>query len=148
MQLHCGERRGLAGYFRRHDAYAPPVFDRLDFVYQPSRDVAADLAYYVDRLGAEVVFTVERFATRVAMLRVSDDGPHLLLAEHLDGDASVLVYRVDDLATARERLPATEPFEFPFGDGLLLSSPAPQRIAVYERTRAERGASLTGRRDF
>jgi hypothetical protein len=59
------------------------VFDRLDFVYQPSRDVAADLAYYVDALDAEVVFTVERFATRVAMLRVSAEGPHLLLAEHL-----------------------------------------------------------------
>jgi hypothetical protein len=124
------------------------VFDRLDFVYQPSRDVGADLTYYVDALGAEVVFTIERFETRVAMLRVSDDGPHLLLAEHLDGDAPVLVYRVDDLAAARERLPAAEPFEFPFGDGLLLSSPTPQRIAVYERTRAERGASLTGRRDF
>jgi catechol 2,3-dioxygenase-like lactoylglutathione lyase family enzyme len=124
------------------------VFDRLDFVYQPSRDVAADLAFYVDRLGAQVVFAVERFATRVAMLRVSDDGPHLLLAEHLDGDAPVLVYRVDDLGAARERLPACEPFEFPFGDGLLLSSPVPQRIAVYERTQAERGASLTGRRDF
>jgi hypothetical protein len=124
------------------------VFDRLDFVYLPSRDVAADLTYYVDVLRAEVVFTVERFGTRVAMVRVSGDGPHLLLAEHLDGDAPVLVFRVDDLAAARERFPAAEPFEFPFGDGLLLISPAPQRIAVYERTQAERGASLTGRRDF
>ena len=34
------------------------------------------------------------------------------------------------------------------GDGLLLISPAPQRIAVYAPTQAERGASLTGRRDF
>ena len=124
------------------------MFDRLDFVYQPSRDVAADLTYYVERLGAEVVFTIERFETRVAMLRVSEDGPHLLLAQHLDGDAPVLVYRVDDLAAARERFPAAEPFEFPFGDGLLLSSPIPQRIAVYETTQAERGASLAGRRDF
>ncbi|MBV9920466.1 MAG: hypothetical protein JOY78_06385, partial [Pseudonocardia sp.] len=69
------------------------MFDRLDFVYQPSRDVATDLRYYVDALGAEVVFTVERFETRVAMLRVSVDGPHVLLAEHLHGDAPVLVYR-------------------------------------------------------
>jgi catechol 2,3-dioxygenase-like lactoylglutathione lyase family enzyme len=129
-------------------AYALRVFDRLDFVYQPSRDVAADLRYYVEVLGAEVVFTVERFATRVAMLRVSGEGPHLLLAEHLEGDAPVLVFRVDDLAAARKRLPDAEPFEFPFGEGLLLSSPTPQRIAVYERTQAERGASLTGRRDF
>ena len=60
----------------------------------------------------------------------------------------MLVYRVDDLVAARERFPAAEPFEFPFGDGLLLSSPVPQRIAVYEATQAERGASLSARRDF
>ena len=124
------------------------MLDRLDFVYLPSRDVAADLAYYVEELGAEVVFTVERFETRVAMLRVSQEGPHVLLAQHLDGEAPVLVYRVDDLAAARQRFPAAEPFEFPFGDGLLLSSPVPQRVAVYEATQAERGAGLTGRRDF
>ncbi|HEY3529165.1 MAG TPA: hypothetical protein VGK78_08435 [Nocardioides sp.] len=41
-----------------------------------------------------------------------------------------------------------EPFEFPFGEGDEPDAPGPQRIAIYELTRADRGASLRGRRDF
>lgn len=33
-----------------------PPFEALDFLYMPSTDVAADLAFYTDRLGARVVF--------------------------------------------------------------------------------------------
>jgi hypothetical protein len=129
------------------------VFERLDFVYLPSRDVAADVAHYVDGLGAELVFTIERFGTRVAMVRLSPEPPALLLAEHLDGDAPVLVHRVDDLDAAiselRERgVGIGERFEMPFGVGVELELPGPQRIAIYELTRPERGAGLAGRRDF
>jgi len=60
---------------------------QLDFVYQPSRDVAADVEYYTGALGAEFVFAVERFGTRVAMVRLTSDAPELLLAEHLEGAA-------------------------------------------------------------
>lgn len=125
------------------------MFSSLDFVYVPSRDVANDVDFYVRQFDGEVVFTVERFGTRVAMLKVANQGPALVLAEHLDGDAPVLVFRVDDLTAAADRLgEAGTPFEFPFGTGLLLSVPTPQRIAVYERTHAARGEGLTGRRDF
>ena len=128
------------------------MFDRLDFIYLPSRDVAADLEYY-DTLGAEVVFAIERFETRVAMVRATADGPRLLLAEHLEGDSSILVFRVDDLAAAigelRERgVEAGAPFEMPYGHGVQLKPPGPQRLAVYEMTRPDRGEGLTGRRDF
>ena len=34
-------------------------FDSLDFLYMPSRDVVADLAFYRDVLGGEVVFAIE-----------------------------------------------------------------------------------------
>jgi hypothetical protein len=37
---------------------APP-FQQLDFLYTPSRDVAADLAYLVEVVGARVVFAIE-----------------------------------------------------------------------------------------
>jgi predicted enzyme related to lactoylglutathione lyase len=123
----------------------------LDFVYLPSRDVAADLAHWT-RVGGEVVFAVERFETRVAMVDLGD-GPGFLLAEHLHGDAPVLVYRVDDLEAevarlAEDGVQVTEPFEFPYGDAVEVLSPGPQRVALYARTRPERGESLRGRRDF
>lgn len=125
----------------------------LDFVYCPSRDAAADLAWWTERLGATPVFAVERFETRVACVEPVTGGPAILFAEHLDGDRPVLLYRVDALEPALEALRARgveagDPFEFPFGDGAELALPGPQRVAVYARTRPDRGESLRGRRDF
>ncbi|HEX4686826.1 MAG TPA: hypothetical protein VH228_08585 [Nocardioides sp.] len=129
-----------------------PVLGSLDFVYYPSPDAAADLAHWTERLGAKPVFAVERFETRVACVEPGD-GPAVLFAEHLEGDRPVLLYRVGDLTAAaaalRERgVEVGESFEFPFGEGALLTSPGPQRLAIYERSRADRGSSLRGRRDF
>ena len=127
------------------------MFGPLDFVYLPSRDVAADLVHWT-RAGGEVVFAIERFGTRVAMLSLGE-GPGFLLAQHLEGDAPVLVYRVDDLAAsvadlAGRGIMVGKRFEFPYGDAVEVPSPPPQRVAVYERNRADRGDSLRGRRDF
>jgi hypothetical protein len=138
---------------RRLLACPARVFERLDFVYLPSRDVAADVEHYADRLGAELVFAIERFGTRVAMLRLSPDPPALLLAQHLHGDQPILVHRVDDLERAIEELATNhveiaERFEIPPGSGAMLTSPGPQRLAIYEVTRPDRLAGLTGRRDF
>jgi hypothetical protein len=129
------------------------VFDELDFIYSPSTDVAAEMAHYVDQLGAELVFAIERFGTRVAMLRLTSEGPSLLLAEHLHGEQPILIYRVADLDAAEAELGgrgvACSPhFGFPDGEGIELDVPGPQRIAVYQRTRPERAASIVGRRDF
>ena len=129
------------------------MFEQLDFIYQPSRDVAADLDYYTSALGASFVFAIERFGTRVDMVRMVPDSPGLLLAEHLAGDQSILIFRVADL-TAAERAIAEkggrvgERFEFPYGVGVQLPMPGPQRMAVYEQTQAARGHSIEGRRDF
>jgi|SRR3954447_6364046 hypothetical protein len=124
----------------------------LDFVYCPTRDAAADLAHWTERLGATPVFAVERFDTRVACVETGK-GPAVLFAEHLAGDRPVLVYRVDDLAAAtadleRHGVEVGDVFEFPFGEGVELANPGPQRAAIYARTRPDRGASLRGRRDF
>ncbi len=129
------------------------MFDRLDFVYQPSRDAAADVAHFTDELGAELVFAIERFETRVAMVRMAAEGPCLLFAEHLEGERPILVFRVDDLEAAIAELEDREAalgsrFEMPYGTGVEIVVPGPQRLAVYEQTRPERGRSLAGRRDF
>ncbi|MEA2638561.1 MAG: hypothetical protein QOE18_1618 [Chloroflexota bacterium] len=129
------------------------MFDRLDFVYLPSRDVAADVTHFRDRLGAELVFAIEAFGTRVAMVRLDLNPPALLLAEHLEGDQPVLVYRVADLDRAIEELRDREVevaarFEIPHGPGAELMNPGPQRVALYQLTRPEAGKRLGGRRDF
>ena len=129
------------------------MFDRLDFVYLPSRDAPADVAHLTEGLGGELVFAVERFGTRVAMVRMVAEGPELLLAEHLEGDRPILVFRVDDLAAEIAALEARDVslgshFEMPYGVGVEVVAPGPQRLAIYERTQPERGRSLAGRRDF
>src|SRR5436305_14608857 len=83
--------------------WAPPV-EALDFLYMPSRDVAADLAFYADRLGARVVFAIEAIGTRVAEVQLSAGGPRLILAGHLAGEAPVLLHRVRSLETTLKEL--------------------------------------------
>jgi hypothetical protein len=129
------------------------MFDRLDFVYLPSRDVAADVMHFSHRLGAELVFAIEAFSTRVAMVRLDRHPPALLLAEHLEGDQPVLVYRVGDLELAIEELRERGVelgmrFEIPHGPGAELRSPGPQRVALYQLTRPGADQRLAGRRDF
>jgi hypothetical protein len=129
------------------------VFEALDFVYMPSRDVAEDVAHFTERLGAELVFAIERFGTRVAMVRITPDPPALLFAGHLEGDRAVLVHRVADLEDAlaeleRRGVELGDRFEIPVGTGAELVSPGPHRIAIYERTRPQMIERLTGRRDF
>jgi hypothetical protein len=129
------------------------MLERLDFIYLPSRDVAADVEHFTRRLGAELVFAIEAFGTRVAMVRLAPDPPPLLFAQHLQGDQPVLVYRVEDLdrAVAELRHRHVElgvAFEIPLGRGVEITNPGPQRVAVYERTRPQADERLAGRRDF
>ena len=129
------------------------MFDGLDFVYLPSRDVAADLKHFTDRVGAELVFAIEAFGTRVAMVRLTPGPPALLLAGHLEGDEPVLVHRVANLALAVAELEDRgveigARFEIPHGPGAELVSPGPQRVALYELTRPDAPERLANRRDF
>jgi hypothetical protein len=127
--------------------------ESFDFLYMPSTDVARDLAYYQDVLGAEIVFAIEAFGTRVAQVRLSDGGPRLLLAEHLEGASPVVLHRVEDLdatvAELRERGGKIEAqFGFPHGPAVELNTPGGQRLAFYELTRPEADERLSGRIDF
>jgi hypothetical protein len=127
-------------------------FDQLDFLYMPSADVAGDVAQFVDVLGAALVFAIEAFGTRVAMVRLGD-GPALLFAGHLDGERPYLVYRVADLDAAAAELRARgfDPgprLGIPHGPIHAFSTPGGHRVAIYELTRPEVAERLAGRRDF
>ena len=51
------------------------LLERLDFLYMPSRDVEADLAFYTEVLGGDVVFAIEAFGARVARARSATTAP-------------------------------------------------------------------------
>jgi hypothetical protein len=128
-------------------------FERLDFVYMPSRDVAADVHHFANVLGAEVVFAIEAFDARVAMVRLSDGPPDLLLADHLTGDRPYLVYRVGDLDSAMQALEArgwtsAPRIGIPHGPCCAFETSGGHRLAIYELTRPEVAERLGGRRDF
>jgi catechol 2,3-dioxygenase-like lactoylglutathione lyase family enzyme len=124
----------------------------LDFLYLPSSDVARDLRFYTAVLGAEIVFAIEAFDTRVAEVRVAE-GPRLVLAEHLGDEQPLLVHRVERLEETLAEfegrgLEVEARFGIPHGDCVALRSPGGQRLALYERTRPEADQRLAGRRDF
>ena len=130
-----------------------PPFERLDFLYMPSADVGSDLEHFTRILGAEVVFAIEAFGARVAMLRLSPDEPALLLADHLSGDRPILVYRVGDLDAAMQALRARgwrpEPrFGIPQGPCCSFRTPGGHRLAIYQLTRPYVTERFSGRRDF
>jgi catechol 2,3-dioxygenase-like lactoylglutathione lyase family enzyme len=131
----------------------PAPFEQLDYLYTPSRDVAADLAYFTKVLGGQVVFAVEAMGTRVAAIELTKGPPLVLLADHLEGERPVLVYRVADLDAAIARLETRgwerQPrFEIPHGPCCSFRTPDGHRIALYQLTRPEVVAHFNGRRDF
>ena len=115
-------------------------------------DVARDLAYFHDVLGADVVFAIDGMGTRVAMVRLGDGTP-LLLADHLEGEVPILVYRVAGLKPAITELESRgwkrgRMIELPSGSACSFAAPGGQRVAIYEPTRAFVVESFAGRRDF
>ncbi len=130
-----------------------PPLQQLDFLYTPSRDVAADLAYFTEVLGGRVVFAIDSMGTRVAAIELTEGPPMLLLADHVEGERPILVYRVRDLSAALERLDSRgwkreHTFEIPHGPCCSFRSPGGHRIALYQLIRPEAAKHFEGRRDF
>jgi hypothetical protein len=129
------------------------LFEELDFIYLPSRDVAADVDYFTEVLGAKLIFAVEGMATRVAMVEMTEDPPRFLLAEHLEGERPVMVFRVADIRQASQTLEGRgwkkgHTLEIPHGPVCSFETPGGHRLAIYQLTRPEVGEHFAGRRDF
>jgi hypothetical protein len=128
-------------------------FTQLDFLYCPSGDVAAEASYFTNVLGGELVFAIESGGTRVAALRLTGGPPLLLLADHVEGDRPILVFRVDDLAASLAELQSrgwqrADTFEIPHGPCCSFRTAGGHRVALYQLTRPEVAAHFEGRRDF
>jgi hypothetical protein len=130
-----------------------PGLEQLDFLYIPSLDVAGDASYFTDILGGRRVFAIDSMGTRVAAVELGTGTPLLLFADHLDGEAPLLVYRVGRLDDALAALETggwkrESTFEIPHGPCCSFRTPGGHRIAVYQPTRPDATAHFEGRRDF
>ena len=132
---------------------ASPPFDQLDFLYTPSRDVAEDMTYFTEILGARVLFAIDGMGTRVAALELTEGPPLVLLTDHVEGDRAIMVFRVPELEAALATLESRgwqreHTFEIPQGPVCSFRTPGGHRIALYELTRPDAAAHFAGRRDF
>jgi hypothetical protein len=128
-----------------------PAFLSLDYLYTPTPDVDAEVAYLVDVVGLTLEWKVRAMGTTVACVRMCDDGPPVLLAGHLSGAAPIALYRVADYATAVDGLKAAgvavHEVELPPGPCAVFETPAGQRIGVYELVRPGVAEHFAGRFD-
>ena len=131
----------------------PHPFEQLDFLYTPSQDVKADADYFTEVLGGRLAFAVESMGTRVAGIELTEGAPLLLLADHVEGDRPILVYRVRDLDATlveleRRGWEREGTFEIPHGPICSFRTPGGHRVAVYQLTRRAVAGHFDGRRDF
>ena len=129
------------------------LFQQLDYLYTPSADVAADVQYFTGVLGAGLGFAIEGMGARVAMVELTTGPPHILLADHLEGERPILVYRVGDLSKATAALKKRgvkkqHSLEIPMGPCSAFVTPAGHRIALYELVRPGVLEHFMGRKDF
>jgi hypothetical protein len=128
-------------------------FIQLDYLYVPSTNVPKDLEYFTSVLGGELGFAVEGMGARVAMVRLTQGPPHVLLTDHLEGERPILIYRVAKLDAALADLKSRGwkkglTLEIPMGPCCSFTTPSGHRIAVYELSRPEVADHFMGRRDF
>ena len=112
----------------------------------------ATTAYYVDALGAELVWKVRGMGTTVARLRLATAGPAVLLSGHLDGTVPILIFRVADYAASVSTLRTNgvadiKELEIPHGPCASFTATGGQRIGFYELVRADVDEHFSGRID-
>lgn len=116
------------------------MFLSLDFLYVPSKPPGAVVAYYTDALGGTLLFRIKEMGTEVAAIKLSETGPLVLLAEHLEGNLPILIYRVENLQKAMREMEDRnwqrgEVFDIPQGPCCTFTAEGGQRLAIYELTR-------------
>jgi catechol 2,3-dioxygenase-like lactoylglutathione lyase family enzyme len=112
----------------------------LVYLYVGSADVDADLAFYRDHLGADVVWDRQAMGTHVAAVRLGE-GPLVLLADHRKPGSVLPIWTTGDLdaavSTLRERgwTGRATQVEVPDGPCLLLTDPSGNELGLLHRVR-------------
>jgi predicted enzyme related to lactoylglutathione lyase len=121
---------------------------RLRYLYVGTSNIQKDVDYYTKVLGAEKVWDISSFGTRVAALRLGE-GPLLLFADHRPAPSCILIFQVDDLQRVSKELrqkgwkPEGERFEIPEGPCYRFNDPSGNPLALLEITRPKVLGSIT-----
>ena len=118
---------------------ASPV-GRLRYLYIGTSNTQRDADCYTKVQGAQKLWDVSSFGTRVAALRLGE-GPLILLADHRPAPSCIMIYEVDDLKRASAGLrkrgcePLGEQFEIPEGPCYGFNDPSGNPLALLQITR-------------
>ena len=127
---------GLVGMAKEKDL----PFGPLRYLYVGSKSAQKDLDYYTKVLGAEKVWDISSSGTRVAAVRLGK-GPLVLLADHRPAGSCIMIFQVESLKEASEKLrkrgwrPEGEEFEIPEGPCYRFNDPSGNALAILEIVR-------------
>jgi len=115
-------------------------FGPLRFLYVGTADFEADLKYYRDLVGAEMLWNRRAFGARVAAFRVGT-GLSLLIADHRPAPSCLPIFEVDDLEKKLKELkhvgisPTSPPFQIPNGPCALFKDDSGNEFAIFQDVR-------------
>lgn len=117
-------------------------FGELLYLYVGVADLAEDLRFYLEALGASLVWRFAAFGAEVAAVRLGL-GPLVLLADHRPVPSVLPIWSVDDLEAAFRRLEdsgwtlTSGRVEVPDGPCLVLTDPSGNEVALLQQVRPD-----------
>jgi predicted enzyme related to lactoylglutathione lyase len=129
------------------------MFRSLDFLYIPAPDIESSVQYYTEVLGGKLLWKIHAFGVWVACIALSDvEKPYVLLADHIQKNDVMLIYRVDKLDSAIDQLKSKgwkeeNRIEIPPGPCCTFRDPAGNALVIYENIRPDVLNEFRGRID-
>ena len=129
------------------------ILESLDFLYVPAPDIHASVRYYTDVLDGELMWKIHDFGVWVACIRLANsEKPHVLLADHINKNDVMLIYRVENLQSAIKELQSKDwkeesTIEIPPGPCCTFRDPAGNALVIYENVRPYVMEQFKGRID-
>ena len=115
-------------------------FKRLVYIYIGTSKYDKDHEFYENKLGAKLLWEFSDFGARVAGFDLCGE-PYLLIADHVKAPSKRLIYEVEDLKAAAEKLKARgwEPdggsFEIPDGPCTNFKDESGNEYAILQMSR-------------
>ena len=130
------------------------MFESLDYLYVPAADIKASVKYYTEVLGGELLWKIHAYGVWVACVSLTkpEEKPYLLLADHIQKNNVMLIYRVKNLDKATKLLKkkgweAESSIEIPPGPCSTFRDPSGNALVIYENKQPNVMNEFKGRID-